>query len=51
MRNLLKGIKARRELKRVAREYLINQIKHHNKINNSELVEVATELLKNSTRR
>lgn len=51
MRNLLKSIKARREIKRVAREYLINQIKHHNKLNNSELVEVAAELLKIPTRR
>lgn len=51
MKNLIKNLKLNRKLEIAAKEYLLNQIKFHDKTNNSELVKVATELLKISTRR
>lgn len=51
MKNLIKNLKLNRKLEIAAKEYLLNQIKFHDKTNNSELVEVAAELLKGVNRK
>ncbi|MGV2927181.1 hypothetical protein RW115_01170 [Macrococcus capreoli] len=46
MKKIIQNYLLKQKLKKAARLYLLNQIKYHDKCNNSELVRVATELLK-----